>query len=354
MNYKQLTFAREYRGYTQTELSGLIDGLSQSNLSKFEKGMGVLSEELQNRIINFLNFPSEFFEAKINSSIENGNYRKKATITKSAIQHFENKCRLIGYIVDELTASIDWPEFNFAPLNVEEGYSPAEIANRNRAHLQLDKDLPIKSICSLLEANGIILYQIDADEKFDGVSFVSNAGMPIIIVNKNFSNDRKRFTIAHELGHILMHNENLFPVSSYRNKEMEANIFAAQFLMPEAAIKNSLRRLKMSDLGDLKSYWLTSMGAIIRRARDLQCIDDSRYRFFMIEMSRYGYSKKEPIEVPIDEPTCFKNAYRLLETELGYSQEDFINYLSLPADVIEELLTFDQMVKLKVLKLPNR
>ena len=53
MNYKQLTFAREFRGYSQTELSSKIQGLSQSNLSKFEKGLGVLSEDLQKKIIDF-------------------------------------------------------------------------------------------------------------------------------------------------------------------------------------------------------------------------------------------------------------------------------------------------------------
>lgn len=351
MNYKQFTFAREYRGYTQTELSGRIEGLSQSNLSKFEKGMGVISDDLQYRIIKFLNFPVEFFDSKINTTIENGNYRKKATINKSSILKFENKCKLIGYMVDEFTASIDWPEFKFSPLNVEEGHTPQHVAVHNRTFIKIGKDEPIRNICSLLEAHGVIIYQVEDDEKFDGVSFVSNAGTPIIIVNKNFSNDRKRFTIAHELGHILMHNETLFPVSAHRNKEVEANQFAGEFLMPEFAIKNSLRRLKMSDLGGLKSYWLTSMGAIIRRAKDLGCIDDSRYRFFLIEMSRYGYSKKEPIDVPIDEPTCFKNAYRILESDLGYSKNDFSKYLALPNDIIDELLSFDNVVKLKILKL---
>ena len=54
MNHKQLTFAREFKGYSQTELSNKIQGLSQSNLSKFEKGLGVLSEDLQKKIIDFL------------------------------------------------------------------------------------------------------------------------------------------------------------------------------------------------------------------------------------------------------------------------------------------------------------
>ena len=348
MNHKQLTFAREYRGYSQTELADSIKGLSQSNLSRFEKGFGVLSDDIQRKIIEYLNFPEEFFNRKINSTIENANYRKRASIGKNITQRFENKCKLIGYIIDEFSESIEWLDFTLSPLNVEEGYTPQYIANYNRKLLKLTKEKKKKNIMSLLEQSGVIIYEIDEIEKFDGVSFITDKGFPVIIVNKNFSNDRKRFTIAHELGHILLHNENLYPISSYRDKEKEANIFASEFLMPEDEIKNSLRQLKMSDLGDLKSYWLTSMSSIIRRAKDLKCIDDNRYKYFLIEMSRNGFTKKEPIEVFIDKPTCLKNAINLFKTDLAYSLEDFSNYTALPKDIIDELFNSDKIVKLKI------
>ena len=348
MNHKQLTFAREFKGYSQTELSNKIQGLSQSNLSKFEKGLGVLSEDLQKKIIDFLGFPEDFYNRKINTIIENANYRKRATVSKTKILKFENKCRVIGYVIDELSESIEWPDFKLAPLNVEDGYAPEYIANYTRRLLKVNVDEPIKNIFSILETAGIIIYEINDDEKFDGVSFITDKGNPIIIVNKNFSNDRKRFTIAHELGHILMHNENNFPISSYRDKEKEANQFASEFLMPENYIKNSLRNLKLSEVGNLKSYWLTSMSSIIRRAKDLKCIDDNRYKYFLIEMSRNGFTKKEPIEVFIDKPTCLKNAINLFKTDLAYSLEDFSNYTALPKDIIDELFNSDKIVKLKI------
>ena len=348
MNHKQLTFAREFKGYSQTELSNKIQGLSRSNLSKFEKGLGVLSEDLQKKIIDFLGFPEDFYNRKINTIIENANYRKRATVSKTKILKFENKCKVIGYVIDELSESIEWPDFKLAPLNVEDGYAPEYIANYTRRLLKVNVDEPIKNIFSILETAGIIIYEINDDEKFDGVSFITDKGNPIIIVNKNFSNDRKRFTIAHELGHILMHNENNFPISSYRDKEKEANQFASEFLMPENYIKNSLRNLKLSEVGNLKSYWLTSMSSIIRRAKDLKCIDDNRYKYFLIEMSRNGFTKKEPIEVFIDKPTCLKNAINLFKTDLAYSLEDFSNYTALPKDIIDELFNSDKIVKLKI------
>ena len=95
-NNKQLTFVKEYLGYSQTSLASHIKGLSQSNLSKFEKGVGLLSEDVIKRIIDFLGFPEEFYEEKISNNVENAHYRRKAGIIKSKKDHIEcaNKLRL--------------------------------------------------------------------------------------------------------------------------------------------------------------------------------------------------------------------------------------------------------------------
>lgn len=252
------------------------------------------------------------------------------------------------YVVDEMSEYVEWPAFRLQPLNVEEGYTPRYIANYTRKLLRLNKSEPVANIITLLEQSGIIVYELAEDEKFDGVSFITDKGFAIIVINKNFSNDRKRFTLAHELGHILMHNEFNFPISSYRDekwKEKEANEFAGEFLMPEEAIVNSLRNLKISDLMVLKNYWLTSMSSIIRRAFELGLINKDRYTYFAIEMSRRGYNKQEPGIVYIDNPVCFKNGYLLLKNELNYDVEDFIEIFALPKDVITDIYSFVPTLK---------
>lgn len=350
MNYKQLIFAREYRGLNQTQLAESIAGLSQSNLSKFEKGFDTLSDDLKKKIIDFLDFPESFFHKNIDIRIENGNYRKKSAVRKSDILQFENVCKIFGYLVDEMSKSIEWADFEIQPLNVDEGYTPAYIANYVRRCANLKKGEPIKNIYTLLESLGIIIYEVVANEKFDGISFFSDLGYPLIVINKNLPNDRKRFTLAHEFGHILLHNESNFPISQYRDKEKEANEFASEFLMPEQEIKNSLRGIKIGDLGTLKSYWLTSMSSIIRRAKDLNCISPDRYKYFMIEMSRSGQSKNEKGYVEIDRPKYFEKGYSLLKEELGYKNDDFIAVFSLPEDVLNEVFNFSSAKILTLVK----
>lgn len=347
MDNRQLILAREYRELTQTELSKSVSGLSQPNLSRFEKGLDILSEAVQQRIIEFLKFPAEFYTRRVGNFIENAHYRKKAAISKSLINKFEISCRLIGYIIDELAETIEYPPFKLSQLDVDDGYEPTYIAQYNRRVLSLKPEEPVKNIVNLLESSGIIISEVNADEKFDGVSFFTDKGYPVIIINRNYSNDRKRFTLAHELGHILMHNNNT-PISGYREKEKEANEFASEFLMPESAIKNTLRVIKLSDLASLKQYWLTSMASIIRRAKDLNSINESRYKYFLIEMSRNGYSRVEPVKVFIDQPETINEAFKILREDLGYSNDELSKYFALPQDVWTDVLGFNES-KLRVL-----
>lgn len=347
VNPKQLIIAREYRGYNQTELARRIKGLSQSNLSKYEKGIDILSDEILMKIVELLDFPFDFFTKKISNFSENANYRKRATINKGDRAQIDITCKLIGYVIDQMSDELEYPTFNLRMIDIEEGFIPEYIAQYTRKLLAIEG--PVKDVNKILEKNGIIIVEFEFDTSlFDGVSFISDNGHPIIIVNKNCSNDRKRFSVSHELGHIIMHSAitNLYP--DHRNKEQEANIFASEFLMPSADIRYALRGLKMTDLSELKRYWLTSMASIVRRAHDLGCISQDRYKYLNIELSRSGFKRKEPIEVYIDSPKIFSTAYEMYKNELGYTKDDLSRAFSLPIDVINRLFDSAGQRKLRI------
>lgn len=60
---RQLKFARQYRGYTQSNLCKEIKGLNQSNLSKYEKGFeGMIKEDKITEIMQHINFPLAFLD----------------------------------------------------------------------------------------------------------------------------------------------------------------------------------------------------------------------------------------------------------------------------------------------------
>jgi Zn-dependent peptidase ImmA (M78 family)/transcriptional regulator with XRE-family HTH domain len=346
--HKQLTFAREYRGYSQTELADKIPGLSQSNLSKYEKGLSTLSEEIVKKIVDFLEFPRNFMSQRISNTVENPHYRKRAGTNKKEILSIDTTIKLYGYIVDQMAQSIEWPELKLSAINTEDGFTIETIAKHTRKLLGVPLDEPIVTINTLIERKGIIIIPVDLSEKFDGASILSDAGCPIILINRNISNDRKRFTIAHELGHLILHVLGDFPIGDYRDREREANEFASEFLMPKDTIKDSLWGLKVSSLANLKSYWLTSMASIIRRAKDLGCITADWYSYLNIEMSRMGYKKKEPVSVYIDEPTLFEKGYKMHKVDLNYSDSELADAFNLPIDIIQRFCISNNTNKLRI------
>lgn len=337
-NHKQITFAREYRGYSQSDLASKISGLSQPNLSKHEKGFDVLSEEMVIKVIDYLGFPKDWLFKNISNFSENTHYRKRATLTKRDKTSIELGNRLIGYLVDQMSDSLEWPEFKHVPLDIQEGHTPKSIAQHARKVLGLNNGIPVLNIFSLLESKGIVVVEINAHPKFDGVSFITDGGIPIIIINKGFSNDRKRRTLAHEYGHILMHC--YFAIPPYRTekvREQEVEEFTSEFLMPEKYIGPMMRNLRLGDLAELKRYWLTSMSSIVRRAKELGFITNDRYVYFNIELSRGGRSD-DKLSVFIDEPNLFAEAYNIHKKSLGYSKEELATAFSLPIDIIKEFL----------------
>lgn len=352
VNYRQIMFVREYRGLSQTELASKIKGLSQSNLSKYEKGVGSLSDEIILKIIDLLEFPYSFYENNISNKVEHAHYRRKASVTKKERTEIEYSNKLVGYIIDQMSHTVEFPDYSIPDINLEDGYTPESVAKFIRKFFNL-KNEPVKDIFSLLESHGIIVVELDYDvDVFDGVSFCTDEGFRVIIINKNFSNDHKRLTLAHELGHVIMHLSPKIPIPDFRDREDEAYRFASEFLMPKDDIINSLRNLKLQHLIELKRYWLTSMSSIIYRANKLKCIDNNKYTYFNIELSRKGYKKEEPINVYIDEPILLNQAYELFKNDLNYSDEDLSKAFSIPSDILKTYcVKNNNKVKLKLYKI---
>lgn len=160
------------------------------------------------------------------------------------------------------------------------------------------------------------------------------------------SNDRIRYTISHELCHLLTH----IPcdVEPWRDVENEANIFAGAFLMPKKECFNDFQNISYNKLSLLKTYWGVSKAAIIRRAKDIGCIGESTYTYLMIELGRRNERKSESGYVEIDEPKILSEVIRLLQTELDYTEEILAEEMSLNVDDFYRYFDDKRKIKVKI------
>lgn len=147
-----------------------------------------------------------------------------------------------------------------------------------------------------------------ASARVDAIASWPEDARPIVLLGAHAPGDRLRFTVAHELGHAVMH---AMPCADC---EKQADAFASEFLMPRKEIRDSLRGVDLPRLAELKAVWGTSMAALARRARDVGAISDSHYRTLNIELSSSGFRKNEPIAISQEKPTALATAVRRRES----------------------------------------
>jgi Zn-dependent peptidase ImmA (M78 family)/DNA-binding XRE family transcriptional regulator len=348
VNNKMIEVARISRGLSQAQLAEIM-GIEQGTLSKLESGLLNPKDEYLEKLCDALNYPLSFFAENVNVlSPLITHYRKRKSLNNTKLDFIEYNIYIRKHLIKKLLKSAEIPNklFHVSP----EEHDPENIARIVRQRWNVPRG-PIKNVVELLEKNGVIVLQIEQnDDKLDGEMIPDENNLPVIYINKNLSGDRQRFTLAHELGHLVMHGGSYIPNAD--SAEIEANYFSSEFLMPSDDIRYQLsENLSLNQLGDLKRYWKTSMASIIRRAKDLDSIDDSRYTSLNVQLSRAGYKKKEPnFDVNPEKPVIFKQLLHAHLNKLGYSIEQLALLLSINVDEMKSINEFYSDSTLKVVR----
>lgn len=179
-------------------------------------------------------------------------------------------------------------------------------------------DEPIFNICGLLENHGIKVITVNvASDEFFGLS-VNNKSGPAVVVNEweRISVERRIFTAAHELGHLILHlgSWSSSVTTEPEDEETEANAFAAEFLMPQEQFAKEWRRVSGLDLVDavlkIKQVFRVSYQSVLYRLGQQNPAARQHLwpSFYARYEARYGHSlrgKKEPMAL---DPTAFKGA----------------------------------------------
>jgi Zn-dependent peptidase ImmA (M78 family)/transcriptional regulator with XRE-family HTH domain len=343
-NADLLRVARQVRGWSQTELSNR-SSVSQAHLSKVENGLLAPTDEVTKKFAETLNFPVDFFEQQdrvmgLPVSVH-PMYRKRASVGQRAIDALEAELNIRIMSVRRLlkSATIE-AEFPMPSLDIDEFDGDIEEIAALVRRTWLLPSGPIKNLVEVAERAGCIVMHCDfSSAGVDGVT-VKMAGLPpCIFLNKNAPADRQRFSLAHEIGHIVMH-----PVPS-QTMEDEANAFASALLMPMKDIKRPLSgRLTLQRLASLKPVWRTSMAALLYRAKAVGAITPNQSQYLWRQLSKMGYRKNEPAELDfaVEEPVLVPELFRLHLEELGYSLSELASALCLAEKDIVEFYHLDE------------
>lgn len=349
LNPNLLTLARESRELTQNDLSTRT-GVPQAVISKIEAGVSSANEAQLVAFSKALSYPQSFFELEdrvygFNASVFS--HRKRADMPAKTLRKLHAVLNLSRMRIDRLLlAGHIQSDLPLIRMSIEDNGRPETIAAKLRAYLLIPHG-PIMNLTSVLEDAGVLVISLPfGTGRTDAISEWVQGHPPIILLNDNedLTGDRMRWTLAHELGHLVMH---LFPSETM---EEEANKFAAEFLLPASEIKQHLYDVKLSTLALLKSIWRVSMGALLERARQLKTITQTQYRYMRIKFSKLGYNTKEPPETDIkrEQPSLLKELVDLHIESLGYSVLELATLLHLTEAECADVYTLQRVSGLQI------
>lgn len=335
-----LLLARQYRKESQSRVARKAK-LTQGHYSRIENGLtpGGPSNENVERIAQALSFPAAFFYqqdglAGLPLSVHPMN-RRKACIAEGALKqvHAELNLRLM-HLRRYLRAVDLEPELPCPIIDVDDGGGPQEIARCIRKAWSIP-DGPLANLTEYCERAGIIIIWCEFDAPIDGVTMIVRDLPSCIFLNSRVPADRMRFSLAHELGHVIMHR---VPTDSI---EEEANAFAGELLVPERAFRRALigHRLTLEWLARQKAYWRVSMAFLLYRANALDLITRHQAEYLWKKISSLGWRTREPQEtdIPPEKPSVFPRLVQLHSERLDYGLDDLQALLHLEESDLRRL-----------------
>jgi Zn-dependent peptidase ImmA (M78 family)/transcriptional regulator with XRE-family HTH domain len=331
LNHEMIVLAREYRNLTQEQLARSVT-VSQATIAKIEGGLSRdVATHLIQRIAASLEFPVEFFyQTGERLSFGSSSYycRKRSDITAADRRRISGIVNLFRLSLKRLLNAVDLEPSRKLPFFDLENYSgsPVHVARAVRAFWQLPEG-PIKDLTMLIESAGIVIITCNFGTKAMDATSLRLADMPpMILISRNIPNDRWRFTLAHELGHLVMHDV------PREEMEDEADQFAEEFLMPEKELRaqfTSFAKIRLQDLANLKPYWKVSIAALLMRAGTLGYVSVAQKKNLWAQMSKLGYRRQEPGVLPAEKPENFDNLFTYYKRELGYTVDDLARTLAI-------------------------
>ncbi len=295
--------ARLAAGLTLQALGETV-GVSHTAIQKFEKDLLTPSSSQLLELAKSCSVRVEYFFRTHKVVLLNPEFRKQSIFGKTAQESLKIKVlELVEKRVELLSLFPESPIPNFGvppglPKYIQSLEDIEELANKIRDKWKLGLD-PIGDLTDTLESLGLLVIVVDENHHgFSGLTATAKTSdgyiYPVIAVSSKWPGDRQRFTLAHEIGHILLSGR----LDTLLDEEKACDRFAGAFLAPKATVLNNLgqnrRCLEWQELYSLKHEFGLSMGGWLQRAKQCGVISDMAHLTHWKAFSAKGWRKVEP------------------------------------------------------------
>ena len=305
-NPSRLVVARRRRRLTSKGLADVI-GMSPVTVTRLEKASNEPEPETVDAIARALGFPREFFfgDNLEGPCKDTASFRGLTAMTAAEREAALAAGALAYMLADWVMARFNLPVSDLIDASQER--DAAKAARWLRQHWALGEQ-PISSMVKLLETKGVRVFSLAENTRnMDAFSCWRN-GAPYVFLNTWKTAEHSRFDAAHELGHLVLHKHG--GPQQGRPAELEAQLFAASFLMPEADVRSKIPfALSLDQVVQAKRRWGVSVSALAYRLHKLGIISSWLYRGMVIEIGRRGYRTAEPNGIVREESLLWKKVF---------------------------------------------
>jgi len=298
----RLKLARKMAGFSLQELAdALSNKVTKQALNKYELGLMNPTTDVLMALSKSLNIKPDYFLKKQQVELGEITFRKKASLSKKDEESIVEKAR-------------DYVERNFEIediLGIECDFSNPLmqyiISNKSEVEAAAIKlreawelgNNPIPNIIEMLELKGIKVLLIEDVDDIDGFSVYTSNGIPLVVINsRGKSIERIRFTVIHELAHLLLNFDESVKSDSKLIEKL-CHYFSSCFLIPSKMLIKMIggkarTYIAINELITIKEYYGISIRAIVHRLQELQVITQTYYQRWVIYMSKTYGQKDEP------------------------------------------------------------
>lgn len=342
---ERLRLARKRSSLSLRALSSAMDGIvSAQAIGKYERAEMMPSSTVAIALAKALEVPPNYLLSPSHVSLERVEFRKLAS-TKA-----KDRAAVEGEVLDRVDRYLQVEEILGLDITEQDGpdgtpyrINAVEEAEDAAASVRTTWNLgggPIPDITELLEERGIKVFKWRLPGSVDGLSCrvhrLGGDDVPVVVCSTERSPERQRFTIAHELGHLVLDVPPTVPA------EKACQRFAGAFLAPgdELAREVGCRRLNFGfdELIEIKHIFGISAAALVMRMRDLGIITEATVRAIFSGIGR-GWRTMEPRPLERTEsPTRFRRLCLRALAENEISESKAAELLRLRVSEIEGIM----------------
>lgn len=338
---RRLSLARRLRRLQRTTLAAKTT-VTAAAITQFERGVARPTNAVVAELALALGVPTDFFrqgrpiEQVPASAAHFRSLRATPAIARDQALAF---AEIALAVVDVLEQYVDLPTVTDIVEPVDGEPTPdqvATIAANTRKRLGVEPG-PVPHVVRLLEAHGIVVLRLlsDVDPRVDAFSTEIGHRPLVLLSPAKDDRARSRFDAAHELGHLVMH-QDVEPGSKII--ESQAHQFASEFLAPTAELEPDLpRKVDWDLLLQAKTKWGISLAALAYRAHAIGLWSEHSYRRANQHLAVQGYPEPGPLGPP-ESPYLLGAATALL-SEAGTTLDHLAAASRLTTDQINGVVT---------------